>query len=325
MKFFSCCCVLILLFGCSPALGPSTTVRVAIRSGHSVTIKKLPLEKYLMGVLASEIPADWPLEAVKAQAVASRSYALYRKNHPRSEKYDLEASTHDQVFGKKIKNRRLFAQALHETANQVLAENDQILPAFFHSCCGGFSEKGPEVWPEVANQSVSHSRGDPYCENCPRYHWELQLSLSELNDLVSPNLENRKPIVSIDIESRNESGRVTSLVLHTKDHKTFHMAAPKFREAIGFTRLLSTLFDITHEDSEDSKLWFRGKGAGHGVGLCQWGAKGMADAGKSYQEILEFYYPGAQLAGRGAIHGAPGRDESRPYESETEPTEVDPE
>lgn len=321
MKFFFLIC-LFCIIACTPALPPSTTVRVATRSGHSMKVKKLPLEKYLIGVLASEIPADWPLEAIKAQAVASRSYTLYRKNHPRSEKYDLEASTQDQVFGKKIKNRRLFAQALHETANQVLEENDHIVPAFFHSCCGGFSERGSEVWPEVTDQSVSHSRGDPYCENCPRYHWELPLSLSELNDLVGPGLGNRKPIVGIDIESRNESGRVTSLVLHTEDHKTFHMAAPKFRETIGFTRLLSTLFDITHEDS---KLWFRGKGAGHGVGLCQWGAKGMADAGKSYQEILEFYYPGAQLIGRGAIHGAPGRDESRPYEAETEPTEVDPE
>ena len=110
------------------------------------------------------------------------------------------------------------------------------------------------------------------------------------------------------------------MILHTKDHKTFHMAAPKFREAIGYTRLLSTLFDITQEDAE---LWFRGKGAGHGVGLCQWGAKGMADAGRSYQEILEFYYPGAQLTGKGTLDDAPGHGE--PVEPETEPTEVDPE
>lgn len=321
MKYLLSLLVLMTLGSCGPGRPHGTTMRVAVHHHDKLHITEIELERYLLGVLQGEVPADWPMEALKAQAVASRTYALYRKEHPRSPDFDLEASVRDQVLGRHIKNRKILALALRETDGEVLLQKGQIIPAFFHSCCGGMSEGGTQVWPGDIPPALQQVRGDPYCESCPRYHWELHLTREELTQRLGRPFS-RSLVRSVTVQGRDESGRVTLLKISSERGTSLEIKGPKFREQIGYTEIYSTLFDVLEEENG---FLFTGKGSGHGVGLCQWGAKAMADEGKSYQDILEFYYPGTQLTGQGVIHETPGRDESRPYESETEPTEVDPE
>lgn len=265
-----------------PSTSASGETPIRVRE-NGKSIHKLPLERYVAGVLVKEIGQNWPAEAMKAQAVASRTYALYRIQHPRDSQYDVEASTNDQVFSGKIQPADAIMEAVNDTRGQVLKFQGQIFESFFHSCCGGKSEKATQVWPGLRQQPVLSVHPDPYCHLCPRNPWTLELSRGELNQILSEHgikLGSKK----IAIQSRDDSGRV---------EKIASVNGALFRQWLGYDRLRSTLFEVA---TKGDTVIFTGRGSGHGVGLCQWGAKGMADAGKTYQDILEFYYPGAELS-----------------------------
>lgn len=306
-KFSIAAAFLILFSSCtSPALIKGPKIRVAIPQGSSLKIHEIPLEKYVMGVLEKEVPADWPPEALKAQAIASRSYALYRMRFPRDKRFDVDSNVNDQVFVKKKHYAPAIEKAVVETEGQSLTYGGNPLAAFFHSCCGGKSEPADKVWPGSHAPPLLHARDDAYCSASPRSHWELSISRQELAELLDAKGHPLGDNWRLDITERDDSGRVIQVNFHL-DQGDFNLSGTNFREILGNTRLLSTLFEIT--DPGDPTV-FSGRGSGHGVGLCQWGAKGMADEGKSVLEILEFYYPGAQV---------------KSMDSETEPSpETDP-
>ncbi|MBI2067788.1 MAG: SpoIID/LytB domain-containing protein [Deltaproteobacteria bacterium] len=254
------------------------TIRIATQR-NPLTIIEIPLEEYLIGVLQNEVFPNWPLEALKAQAVASRTYALYRREHPRTgENYDLESSVKDQLYLPETKTSPLILQAVQETEGEYLTYDDKIIPAFFHSTCGGVSEKAKDVWGEPDISPLNQVHDDPYCEEAPYYFWEYEFAL--------PGTD-----VDLKVLRKTDSGRIDNLLLASTDHQE-EFKGNDFRRRFGFDKVKSTLFDIYPEEGEARLV---GRGYGHGVGLCQWGAKGMADQGFHYEEILDFYYPGAGL------------------------------
>ena len=140
-----CCAVWLVIF-CNPlAQAQEPEIRVAFPTQPRQIIK-MPVEEYLLGVLAAEIPPTWPQAALEAQAVASRSYALYRKAHPRSPDYDLLAGVGDQAYQFQDTYSADLAQAVKATRGRVLIWQGDVIPAFFHSCCGGHTEAASRVW-----------------------------------------------------------------------------------------------------------------------------------------------------------------------------------
>ncbi len=264
------------------------TIRVSI---SNTRVHEIPLETYVMGVLSKEVPNDWPLETLKAQAVASRTYVLYRKEHPRDNRFDVAADTSDQVFEKKRHYSPSIEQAVHETEGEILEYEGKIFESFFHSCCGGVSETADHVWKTNDVSPLESLHKDPYCSNAPSAHWDYSISRENLGKILHEknNLE-KSSNWSLEVSQRDDQGRVQEISIIPGNNLV--LTGKDFRDLLGPANIKSTLFEIT---STEDPFVFSGKGSGHGVGLCQWGAKGMGDEGKSYREILEFYYPESQI------------------------------
>lgn len=285
--------LLISLIACAgPVSQKGQAVRVAMNE-RGTKVHKIPLEDYLVGVLEKEVSPSWPIEALKAQAVASRTYAIYQIEHPRHERYDMTSTVSDQVFEKKRKHSESILAAVRETEGEVLRHEGRVLKAFFHSCCGGMSARGDSVWPGVQETPLLSVHPDPWCSACPDAQWRLEISREEVADLLRKSGYPLDGDWTVTVSGRDDSGRVAQLTF-VSDQREFSVTGTDFRRIVGTSRLKSTLFEIADEDPQDPIL-LTGRGSGHGVGLCQWGAKGMADQGKGYLEILQFYYPGATI------------------------------
>ena len=259
-------------------------------NGNLLILNELPLEDYLVGLVHGEISASWHPEVIKAQAVAARTYALRRQKQKSGNNaglYDLESDIMDQVYAGSLNDAqdRLVKEAVDATAGEVLWNNN-LYPAYFHSCCGGQTELASRVW---GKKESSKSVIDPFCANSPQRKWELRLTTRDfLKRLKNHGLEGSQ-IKNISIERYDNSPRNVMVILET-DQSTLFLGATDLRRILGYKELKSTWFDV---DWSPRQIIFTGTGYGHGVGLCQWGAKAMAEAGKSYREILEFYYPKA--------------------------------
>lgn len=270
-------------------LQEETTIRIALQK-EPLKVSEIGLEEYLMGVLEGEIPQGWPLEALKAQAVAARTYTLYRKQNPRSDLYDLESTVDDQVFGVRQKREKRVHQAVEETWGEVLKKGEEPFPAYYHSCCGGRVEGAATIW-NLDPKREEPFTVDSYCTACPNYSWEDEIPKSELVSLLADwGLEADRPW-SLKIIGTTRSGRARELVLTTASGIK-KINTNDFRRRLGYQRIKSNWFEV--EEKGEAYL-FRGHGSGHGVGLCQWGAKGMAEQGLGYKEILQFYYTGTTI------------------------------
>lgn len=273
-----------------PSGGPPVRVAVFSKKPH---VETLGLEKYLVGVLNKEVPSNWPPEALKAQAVAARTYALYRVKHPRNSHFDMASDVSDQAFERNGHYPDTIIQAVRETKGQTLEYKGQIFEAFFHSCCGGVNESFRHVWPGLNDPPPDLPHQDPYCSASPRSQWQYQIARKDFRErLISkgyPMEDKWDEDGEIEVSHRNEFGRVEEVLVGDRI-----ISGTDFRDALGPQNLPSTLFEIT---DDNDPLIFSGRGSGHGVGLCQWGAKGMADQGKTYLQILGFYYPDAEMVG----------------------------
>ena len=260
-------------------------------SGLLTLVDVLPIEEYLVGLVASEMPTDWPLEAVKAQAVSSRTYALYqlgvRQAGGSSAIYDVESTVMDQVYlGARGGDRA--RRAVEETKGEVLKYHGELFKSFFSSSCGGMTESAINVWGEKGRFPLIKDR---YCERSPNNTWTYSVPRQELSARLNSAGFAVGRIESVQVERRDKNPRAATLVIGTGG-QTLFLQGSDFRKAMGFDKIKSTWFDAR---LEGERVTFSGHGYGHGVGMCQWGAKGMADEGKTYREILKFYYPGARI------------------------------
>lgn len=245
-------------------------------------INELPLEDYVRGVVIAEVGPNWEMEALKAQAVISRTYALYQKKTNGDSIYHLTSSVLHQVYKGSSSDIRV-AYAVAGTSSEILTFKGSLVEPFYHSTCGGKTER-PE---EVFGKSYPYLRSvESNCETSPYWVWERKIPLNEIENALALS-----GIKEITIKSYTSTNRAKELnIIHKSGTTT--MRATDFRKALGWSNLPSTNFTMLRDG--DSIL-FRGKGYGHGVGLCQWSALQMALEGKNYKEILSFFYPGTTI------------------------------
>ncbi|MES2504866.1 MAG: SpoIID/LytB domain-containing protein [Myxococcota bacterium] len=255
-------------------------IEVKQAAGKLSLIHTLGMESYIIGVISSELPSSWPLEVLKAQAIAARTYAVWQ----RSVKEQLESSVMDQVYHGVQREHPLAKQAVEETDGQVLTFDSKPAHTYFHAACGGHTASSTEAFggSEPYLKGVSCS----YCHDAPTYRWKYELSRQDLNRKLGAKIDNMEPL------GESASSRVISFRFKSKP-KLADMKAVEVRKALGYDKFRSTL--ITKHSIGWSKAEFAGRGHGHGVGMCQWGALKMAKLGKTSEQILEHYYPGTEI------------------------------
>ena len=253
-----------------------------IPRGNTMTVANiLPTEIYLWGVVPEEMPADWPQEAVKAQAVAARTYALKNRGRHQSDGYDVCSSTHCQVYEGKAAEMPGSTKAVNATYGEVLLSQNKLIDAFFHTDSGGMTEHSENVWgtmlPYLRASAEADSHTMPWEKKISLPNFENKFSLGKLEKIELSPLS-----VGKGKDDRSVSGRVKSVKLKFSQG-TKKISGSDMRSLFG---LNSTLFDMTLGKNE---VIFKGYGMGHGLGMSQWGAKAWAK-NKTYKEILALYY-----------------------------------
>ncbi|HNX68679.1 MAG TPA: SpoIID/LytB domain-containing protein [Candidatus Omnitrophota bacterium] len=256
-------------------------------------INKAELEDYLKGVLPFEGNPKWSAESLKAQAVVSRTFALFKMLGRQSDEYDVSSGMNSQVYaGKRIENEKT-TEAIEATKGQVLTSNGKIFPAYFHSTCGGATTAADLVWPVKPNPALGGVECR-FCENSPHYRWEAKVTAAEIKEKLAKHGMPVNEVLSIKTGKIDKTGRVHTLTIKSTWWEK-NLDADAFRVWIDPMRLKSNL--ITRIGTGAGGVFvFRGRGWGHGVGLCQYGMKYLGELGYSYQEILGYYYPGAQVS-----------------------------
>ena len=261
-------------------------------------VAHLPVNQYLQGVMTAEVPESWPLQALKAQAIASRSYFIFKKRQSKKH-YDVRSDIMDQVFSLEKKASKKIIQAVAETKGQVLyyPKKKEIFPAYFHSDCGGGTSREGDVWrqPTSGNQGVK----DPHCEQASTNEWAYQVDRDHLMAKLHSIFFLPSGVELRGILPRKMEGQrafVVDLLFSKNIFK--RMNADAFRKLLGFGKLKSTQFQVK---AFWNHILFTGRGFGHGVGMCQWGAKRWADQGLNFREILKHYYPNSMLRKLGGL------------------------
>ncbi|MCA9400370.1 MAG: SpoIID/LytB domain-containing protein [Candidatus Omnitrophica bacterium] len=254
-------------------------------------VNKLPLERYIKGVLYHEVTDRWPMEAMKAQAVAARTYAVYQLESNQKQFFDVTSDIYSQVYGGRSAEKFRTNIAVDETRGEVLTYNGKIVPAYFHSNCGGHTEDVRELW----NHDLEplYGRICEFCSNAAHSHWKRNFQSSEVQKTLNERGMNVGLIKEIIIKDKNQSGRIRTLEIHTREGKTHTISGKKFREYLGPNQLKSNKYDIVMKGYYFDVI---GQGWGHGVGMCQWGAYEMARKRNTYTEILQYYYPHALIS-----------------------------
>lgn len=269
------------------------SIRIVARGNHVLAINSLPMEEYLAGVLGSEMPLYFHREALRAQAIAARTYCLDRilsgKNDP---EYDVVATTCDQVYKGTNNETALSRKIVQSTRGVCLTWNGDIFTTYFHSTCGGRTVPSTYAFSRVKKQ-IPPLDGTTcgYCQVSKRHTWKKTIPAKDLAEAV-PGLDEKEEILEIEPGEIDQYERLKNLIVKTKN-ETYTLDAINFRKRVGAGKLWSNW--ITAIDKKPGGFQFHGHGWGHGVGMCQWGAEGMARSGKDAVQILLHYYPGAAL------------------------------
>jgi stage II sporulation protein D len=256
---------------------------LVIPGGNGLTaINYVDLEHYLYSVVGSEMPTSWPIEALKAQSVAARSYVLYHRQRSRNPNFDVGSTTAWQVYGGLEQEAASTQTAVEGTRGQVLTYNGQVIEAVFHSASGGHTENVEDIW----SQPIPYLRAvQDFDAGSPVYQWGVNFSLREFGQRV-PGIGNLVAAVPVRTTPR---GRIVEMRLEG-DAGSRVVSGNDLRRALN---LRSTLFSVAIAGTQ---VQISGRGFGHGVGLSQWGAHNLAQQGYTYQQILGHYYQGVQLS-----------------------------
>ena len=275
---------------------------VQIKEGSYVAVNTLGIEDYLLDVVVCEMDPHGPLEALKAQAIAARSHALYQASISHEQPYDLVANISQAYFGKSALSKNVVL-AIEATRGQYLTYENKLIPTYFHASCGGHTESVKNVWPSKQSTETSSDLKlpgavpCPYCAESKENQWSWKVSALALQRALKHAGYKIDGLSSVSVAERAPSSHVlTVLVSHQKNDLL--IPAEKFRSLLGYSKLKSTLFDIQHVTQDDrgtDDFVFKGDGWGHGVGLCQFGAQEMAENGASCGHILSYYFPNSLI------------------------------
>ncbi len=255
-------------------------------------INELTIDGYLKGVLPREVSASWPEQALRVQAVASRSYMSSHLNRHSSQGFDLCSDVHCQVYGGTTKEHPKTNEAVDATHDQILVHDGKPIGAFFFSHCGGSTEQIQPVWGQTNRPYLPRKKCN-YCKENPRYKWSITMSGTEiLSALRAKTKVKGEKLKTVRVKKKSLSGRAQTVTVNT-DAGSYDLSGNEFRIALNPEKIRSTLW--TDFRRHGNGYTFEGRGWGHGVGMCQWGAKGQSELGKDYRDILEFYYPNTEL------------------------------
>lgn len=256
------------------------------------TVQEMPLEKYLEGVVAAEVGTKPPMEALKAQAIVSRSLTMaklvYGKEVKRLHNTDAcDLPEHFQAYNEKAVTDNI-RQAVKETRGQCVLYQGKFAYALFHSYSGKRTADLSEYFPELTKIASAYIKSlpSPGAAYAPakEKNWKVAIPKAELASIFGSGADLDK----IRIVKRGPSGRAIDIAAGKKTIKAYEL-----RSRLGSQRLKSTL--ITRITSRGDKVIFQGQGWGHGCGLSQWGAYEMAKKGKKAEQIIDYYFPGCQL------------------------------
>jgi stage II sporulation protein D (peptidoglycan lytic transglycosylase) len=264
-------------------------VTLSLQGRFLLVVNHVNLEKYVAGVVSSEISPSWHEEVLKAQSVAARTYVLHKQLLSEQALYDVVASVQDQVYtGAKQVNGSV-QDAVDATRGQVLTYEHRPIFAAYSSTAAGPTEDAFNVWAK----DLPYLKGVdcPFDEGSPRYQWETAIPFESFEQSLRDEGLVVGAMATLAPYTFTRSGRVNEVrILHSKGELI--VRGQDLRRILGYSKIRSTQFHIVGIGQE---VVFTGKGAGHAVGLCQWGAKEMAELGYRYESILQYYYPGTDL------------------------------
>lgn len=281
--------------------------------GHElVVVNQLDLETYLRGVVPVEIGPRREDEAaaIRAQAVAARTYAVANLGRRDSLGFDVFGNVQDQVYRGREAERARVTRAIRATEGEILVHRGRPIRAYYHSTGGGHTARVSDVWnlpdaPYLRPVSDRRPDGGYYCDASPRFRWQERWSPSQLQAAVGGGLAEYfgvdsadvGRIRSVEVLGRTPRGRISRLEVRTEGGR-WVVTKNDIRSVLRTPdeRLLrSTRFRVEADPDGEAGLRLAGRGYGHGIGMCQWGAIGRAREGQGYREILTHYYPGAEV------------------------------
>ncbi len=266
----------------------SGKLNIFLLDSEILVVNVLKIEKYLSSVVGSEMPTKWPIEALKAQAIASRTYALKQKGN---NLFDIDSTQKNQVYNGLESRTYKTTRAVKSTRSLVLTHNNKLINALFHSSSGGMTENSQDVWKNKYPYLTSVKDFD---KKNPNFRWQKKFSSKELTNLF-PKIGGLKNIEILDI---TRTGRVKNVKLFG-DYGSDKMSGVDLRKRLGLKSNFAR-FKFFEEEPKNTfpikqGLIVFGQGSGHGVGMSQWGAKYMASKGLKAEKILKHFYRGVQI------------------------------
>ncbi len=265
------------------------TLKLSDRGRGLTVVNELDLEEYIKGVLPAEMNSGWHPEALRAQAVAARTYAVYQRLAVAGREYDLVASTQDQVYrGRQGLDARV-QEAVESTRGLILTHQNAPVLAAFSSTAAGPTEDALNVW----DKDLPYLKGVdcPFDTNSPYYQWRAAFKIEDLENGLRRFGMSVGTIATLTTYAYSSAGRVTRVrILHSQGELV--LRGEDLRRVVGYTVIPSTQFEVVTVGRD---VVLSGRGAGHAVGLCQWGAKELAELGYPFSTILRYYFPGTEL------------------------------
>jgi len=256
-----------------------------------LVVNQVALEDYLRGVLSKEAPDYWPIEALKAIAIAARTYGVYQRFLKEVGDYDVTGDVMSQDYGGKTAEKTATTRAVKATAGWILLYQGRLFPTFYHSTCGGMTEHA-RVMGRFDLAPLRGGRSCSLCSASPFFTWQRRLTKEDINWALHKSSHGTVgDVQDVRVGPRTQSGRAEQIAI-IGSQRTLKLSGYEFRALFGFERIRSTFLTIT---PVPDGFVVEGHGWGHGVGLCQWGAAELARRGFSATEILAFYYAGAEL------------------------------
>jgi SpoIID/LytB domain protein len=274
----------------------SGAVRIYVAGNELGVVNSAPVDDYLAAVLAAEMPNAAPA-ALQAQAVVARTYMIKNLERHQENGYQFCDLTHCQVYKGNASVTESIRQAVAGTEGEILTFAHQPIEAFYNSTCGGFTADDAGVWANQKDQPYLKNLADAanqidFCADSPHYRWRMKIAADSLYQIWQRRLG--EPIRSIAIVKKGADGRVRELALmgsslHLISGEDFRAVTCR---VLGWNTLKSTAVDLRFEKNT---YLLAGRGLGHGLGLCQYGAMEMARRGYSHREILRHYFPGTEI------------------------------
>jgi len=276
-------------------------LRLTLYKGHMILVNQLLLDDYLPGIVEPELGSlQVSPEAMKAQMIAGRSYLLSLRERHNREGYEFCDAPHCQAFAGVVTDEPILTQAARETQGVYLTYKGKPAAAFYHHSCGGATTAAHDVWPGRPMPYLTRVKdGTPtYCRNDTKASWVFTRSPETLEGIFKKLrwIPRKDHLTNVSVLRTDAHGRAMSILVQSRNNRTI-IEAGAFRRGLNrFYKkelIYSTMITITQEPGN---YVFKGKGWGHGVGLCQAGAMSMAKKGKTHKQILKHYYPGTHLS-----------------------------